>query len=259
MAHIFFAHANGFPAGTYTKLFQHLAPHSVASHPALGVGDYRVKTNWKPLVQELIEVISQHQASPMVGLGHSLGAAVMLMAAQERPGLFSRLILMDPPFLGRKYRALIRIMRVFGPGLLKHAFPLSRGALGRRQHFSDPAEAATYWGSKAFFASFDPDCLQAYVAHGLAHRDGGLTLSIPAAIEAQIFATIPSRLPELGEELRVDYVYALGRGAVLRGNDWREFKAKYPAFHFHPREGGHMFPLEEPMNTAQFIKSLLDG
>ncbi len=259
MAQIFFAHANGLPAGTYSKLFQHLGQHQISFHPAFGVGEYQVKTNWRPLVEELIDVLSQQYENPVVGLGHSLGAAVMMMTAQKRPELFSRLIVMDPPFLSFKYRVLIRVIRTFGPSLFKYIFPLSRGTLNRRQHFPDRSSATEYWEGKPFFSSFDPDCLKAYVNHGLIQGlEGGLTLTIPAKIEAQIFATIPSRLPKISPDVQVDYLYALGRGAVLGRKGLRELKMAYPTFKFHPQDGGHMFPLEDPVHTASFIKSLLD-
>ena len=58
---IFFAHANGFPSGTYGKLFAALAPEYQVTHLEQHAHDPRfpVDDNWYNLVDELIHHLKQ--------------------------------------------------------------------------------------------------------------------------------------------------------------------------------------------------------
>lgn len=98
---IHFAHANGFPSGTYNKLFELLEPeYSVISIDRLGHSAmYPVDDNWVSLTGELIEHIEDNCDGPVIGLGHSLGATLNFRAAYERPHLFQQVIMLDPPLV----------------------------------------------------------------------------------------------------------------------------------------------------------------
>jgi surfactin synthase thioesterase subunit len=72
---IFFAHANGFPAKTYTKLFSLLEDEfeigfieKIGHNPKFPVTD-----NWDCLKNELREEIEKRYSQPIIGIGHSLG------------------------------------------------------------------------------------------------------------------------------------------------------------------------------------------
>ena len=96
---IFFAHANGFPSGTYGKLFAALAPEFQVTHLEQHAHDPRFPAddNWYNLVDELIHHLQQ-QAEPVWGVGHSFGGVLHLHAAcllytspSPRDGLLSRM------------------------------------------------------------------------------------------------------------------------------------------------------------------------
>ncbi len=67
---VFFAHANGFPSGTYGKLFAALAPEYQVAHLPQHAHDPRFPAddNWHNLVDELIHHLEQ-QAQPIWGWG----------------------------------------------------------------------------------------------------------------------------------------------------------------------------------------------
>ncbi|HCJ27799.1 MAG TPA: alpha/beta hydrolase, partial [Pseudomonas sp.] len=67
---IFFAHANGFPSGTYRKLFDALTPEYVVTHLDQHGHDPRfpVDDNWQNLVQELLEQLAALK-EPVWGVG----------------------------------------------------------------------------------------------------------------------------------------------------------------------------------------------
>ena len=90
MATIVFSHANGFPAGTYRKLFQHWRDAGYAVHAVEKYGHdprFPVTSNWPYLRNELIELIERVGTEPVYLVGHSLGGYLSLLAALKRPEL----------------------------------------------------------------------------------------------------------------------------------------------------------------------------
>ncbi|MEO0470459.1 MAG: alpha/beta hydrolase [Bacteroidota bacterium] len=253
MAVIQFSHANGFPSGSYQYFFEQLKPHSVEAVPIYGLGKYRLKNDWRIWADELIEAIEHHGKGPVVGLGHSLGGAITIAAAQKRPDLFSRIILFDPPIFGWKRRLLLGISKSLGVGL--RIIPIAKQALNRKDHFQNLEEARTYWGKKRFFRDFHPQCFEDYLHHGLTPDEDGLTLSIPKALEAKIFTTGQAYLGTIRLSIPSHYLYATQ--GVLTEAEIKAQPKHFPDTQFHAIEGGHMFPLEEPEATATFIKELL--
>lgn len=250
-----FSHANGFPATCYQALFQELAPYTIQAVHNFGLGKYQPVKDWRPMTDELIEYIDANFTKPVIGIGHSLGGVVTLWAATLRPDLFQQIILLDPPFLGRKRRFFSGMLQALG--LVEKFIPIAKKALQRKDTFSSREEAFKYWQQKAFFRNFDPISFQAYVDHGLKKMpDGSFQLVVPAKLEAKVFATNPTRLKFQKLQVPCHYVYATN-GGVLEPHEVQEHQDRWKEMEFIAYPGGHMFPLEYPKATAQFIKKLI--
>ncbi len=111
-----FAHANGFPAGAYTKLLKSLQmDYEVIAVPMLGHhSQYPLDDNWAGLVEELIDYIEQHAHQPVIGVGHSLGSILTFLAANRRPELFSRIIMLDPPLVYGRHAFIFFLIKRLG-------------------------------------------------------------------------------------------------------------------------------------------------
>ena len=85
-----FSHANGFPAPTYRYLFKLLEPHFEIQYIERLAHDpnHPVTNNWQSITSELIREHDKHK-EPVIGIGHSLGGAITLFAAIERPEIIS--------------------------------------------------------------------------------------------------------------------------------------------------------------------------
>ncbi|MGQ0744253.1 MAG: alpha/beta fold hydrolase [Acidimicrobiales bacterium] len=118
--------------------------------------------------------LAQRQHGPLWAFGHSAGAAILLAAEARHAGTFAGLVCYEPPLWSNR-----------PPPELTEA--LVSGAMRRRARFGDEDEALVYLAGRRGLSSIDPECLQAFVRHGLRPDGGGLTLRCSPAAEAATY------------------------------------------------------------------------
>lgn len=124
-----------------------------------------------------------------IGVGHSAGGAVLLLAELLRPGTFSALALVEPI--------------VFPPPYGRFPDnPMSAGALRRRDRFPSREAAFDHWTKKANFSRWQERAMQAYVAGGLRPDGDEFVLKCSRETEAEFFTAALEhrawdRLPEI--------------------------------------------------------------
>ncbi|MES2868467.1 MAG: alpha/beta hydrolase [Pseudomonadota bacterium] len=251
---IFFAHANGFPSGTYGKLFNALAPDFNVAHLPQHAHDPRfpVDNNWHNLVDELIFHVQQ-QEEPVLGVGHSLGGILHLHAATRCPHLYKGVVMLDSPVLTRFDQWVIRAAKQFG--FIDRLTPAGQ-TLGRREEFADRETARAYFSGKTLFRSFDPDCFEAYLEHGLQPFDERLRLSFDPATEIDIYRSVPHVSPGRTFKLQVPLTIVRGRDSRVVMRHHARAVARMPNGESLSVPGGHMFPLEQPQDTARLLKQI---
>jgi pimeloyl-ACP methyl ester carboxylesterase len=251
---IFFAHANGFPSATYAKLFAALAPDYRVRHLQQHGHDPRfpVDDNWANLVAELIHHLEGGD-EPVWGVGHSLGGVLHYHAALLRPELYRGVVMLDSPLLTLADRMVIRAAKRFG--FIDRITPAGR-TLGRREAFADPAEARDYFAAKSLFRRFDPECLDAYVRHGLQPAGQGLRLKFDPATEISIYRSVPHTAPGRPQQLAVPLAMASGRHSRVVLPHHARLLRRMPRGEYLSLPGGHMFPLERPQATAELLRQL---
>ncbi|KIH84470.1 alpha/beta fold hydrolase [Pseudomonas batumici] len=252
--HVFFAHANGFPSGTYGKLFAALSPEYQVAHLQQHAHDPRfpVDDNWRNLVDELIHHLEQ-QPEPVWGVGHSLGGVLHLHAALRCPQLYKGVVMLDSPVLTRADQWVIRAAKRLG--FIDRLTPAGR-TLGRREEFADLDTARQYFAGKTLFRGFDPECFDAYLQHGL-RRDGDrLRLSFDPATEISIYRGVPHTSPGLARHLKVPLAVVRGRQSRVVMPHHTRSVDRLPHGESLSMPGGHMFPLQRPQDTAQLLKTI---
>ncbi|WP_017902704.1 alpha/beta fold hydrolase [Pseudomonas asplenii] len=252
--HVFFAHANGFPSGTYGKLFAALSPEYEVAHLQQHAHDPRfpVDDNWRNLVDELIHHL-ERQPGPVWGVGHSLGGVLHLHAALRRPQLYKGVVMLDSPVLTRTDQWVIRAAKRLG--FIDRLTPAGR-TLGRREEFSDLEAARQYFAGKRLFREFDPDCLDAYLQHGLRAEGNRLRLSFDPDTEIRIYRGVPHTSPGLARHLKVPLAVVRGRSSRVVMRHHTRAVRQLPQGESLSMPGGHMFPLERPQDTAQLLKDI---
>ena len=98
-----FAHANGFPPGTYRKLITDLSQNhhvvSMAGRPLWRESTPTVLHDWSLFADDLRTELDRRSLRGVIGVGHSLGGVISLLAAAADPGIFSAVVAVDPLIL----------------------------------------------------------------------------------------------------------------------------------------------------------------
>lgn len=254
---IHFVHGNGFPSQCYRQLLTRLESQYTCcyldrvGHTAL----FPVTDNWQYLVKEVISSVEAQASSPVIGLGHSLGGVLSLLAAIERPDLFKMVILLDSPMFGRMKSMMLRISKTLG--MIDRVTPASQ-TRKRRKHWGSREQALTYLHRRTLFKSFDQACLQDYIDFGMQKDERGYFLRFDPQIEYQIYRTIPHLTYAYEGQLKVPAALIYGdQSHLIRHSDLRYMKRKYgiKAFEMH---GSHMFPMEHPVLSAVKVMDVID-
>jgi len=256
-----FAHANGFPAGSYRRFLDPLsrdyriaAPEKLAHH-----ADYPPAPNWSALADELLDFIAARTPEPVIGVGHSMGGVFTFLAALRQPRRFRAFVMLDPPApFGPSAWFVAMAKRL---GFVDRLTPAGRTA-GRRAHWPDREQALAYFRSRDLFRNFDPRCLEDYVEAGTERTAEGLQLVYDPDREVAIYRNVPHDLMTQPAPVRVPGAIVVGSASnVTRRSDARRMARRHDLL-VSEVDGGHMFPLEHPgaaaAHVGRVIVQLLD-
>nr|WP_297458222.1 alpha/beta hydrolase [uncultured Halomonas sp.] len=252
-----FAHANGFPGASYRSFLAPLAGRfelhpldRLAHHP-----DYPVSDNWPALRDELIATLRGFGA-PIIGVGHSMGGVLMLMAAEALPEAFRCLVMLDPPLMVGRDALSLRLAKRLG--LADRVTPAGR-SLGRRQVWPDREAMAHYLRRRALFARFTDDALRDYIEGATRLRDdGSAELIYDPAIEVAVFRHLPDHLHGLPRRLTMPSALIAGAESTLLTPSRRRRLARH-GVRIEQTPGGHMFPMEHPDEARAALLGTLDS
>lgn len=258
---IHFAHANGVPSQVYQKLFDSLSDvYDIIYVPLIGIDQrYPVDNHWNSMTHQVIDsIVQKAQGRKVIGLGHSLGAVLAFKAALQRPELFEQVIMLDPPLIMGKDAFALHIAKTLR---LKAVDTMSPAALSlrRRDHWESREQAAELLRPKGFYQAFDQQCFDDYIQYALTDDQvrGGVELTIPKMVEVNVFRTNPSLwwLPQVQLKVPARLIVA-SQGPFLARKFPQQVQKKF-GIPFEIFEGGHMFPLEHPVELADQLKGLL--
>lgn len=253
---IHFAHANGFPAKTYSKLFSFLQDDYEINYLTRHAHNpkFPVTNNWERLRDELLEELKSRYARKVIGVGHSLGGILHFLAAVEKPELYRAIVLLDAPLISRLSGAGLKFLKRFN---LIDKFSPSQTTRFRRSIWRDRSEAIEHFRQKEKFRLFDEDVLKDYVEHGTIEADDKIKLFFDPLTEAKIYRTIPDGFAKFRGKLKIPAIYIGGKNSREAQLARLGFMRKNFPFKFHFVEGTHLFPFENPHESAQAIKKAI--
>ena len=255
-----FAHANGFPAKSYQILFNYL-PENIQ---VIALDQYGhdpkqpINHNWQAQVDELINFVESQQvdANKIICLGHSFGGVISFIACCQRPDLFKALIMLDPPVLSGTNAMMLKLLKKT-PWIDK--FSPAGKSKNRRTQWPIGTDIASLFTRRSLFKNFDSRCLDDYIKHGIKENNGQLELVFNAEVETNIFRNLPCHLSNYKNKLTVPATLIYGKSTdVFPQHIFKRFVKLNKHIKLQTTPGGHMFPLEQPENTAKLITEFIN-
>lgn len=176
MTSVAFAHATGFCGEVWRPVVQGL-PETLEAHvwdfPCHGTAprlDHPI--DWWSLGQWSLDQVAGLDA-PLIGVGHSMGAACLVMAELLSPGRFDALMLIEPI--------------IFPPPYQRIDHEVGTAAEKRKRHFASRQAARENFVSKPPFNKWHKTALDGYIDCGLIDTNDGCILACLPEDEAEIY------------------------------------------------------------------------
>jgi pimeloyl-ACP methyl ester carboxylesterase len=257
-----FLHANGYPPECYQPLLERLQTRyhvfGMLLRPLWPGSDPNGLQDWHPLSEDLLRFLDS-APTPVVGVGHSVGAIVTLRAALRDPGKFRALVLIDPVLFVPSFMVMWQAIRALGLG--KRFHPLIPAAQKRRRRFDDLETVFRGYRNRSVFRYMSDESLQSYIAGITRKTDRHYELVYSPEWEARIYLTnmrdfdLWRGLPELQVPTLVL------RGAetdTFLKNAARLVKRKQPRARVETLDRStHLLPLERPQEVFDRMQSFL--
>jgi len=276
---IHFLHGTGFSAMTLAPIAASLPNNwpiwftDVPGHGRSSQPNHRMP-DWQDMADNVAQSImaqsgtvlsiteqSQHEHTyaprqPFIGVGHSMGGVLTLLAAAKYPGLFKRIVLLDPVLFNTEIIIAQHLMR--STGVWKKS-ALVRSVSRRTASWPTKQEMLKELQSKQLYSNWHPDALSAFADYAT-HTDGNghIKLSCAPKWEGSIFGSYPKGLWRAVRKVNIpvdiliaekSYSFiprAAKKAARINSNiQWHTFGKR------------HCFPMEEPEAAAKFIEQLL--
>jgi pimeloyl-ACP methyl ester carboxylesterase len=249
---LLFCHPTGFHARIWEPVAEALAReahcwaidfrgHGDSGAPASG------SFSWDGMAGDVLAVADE-LGGPLLGAGHSMGGAALLLAEQARPGLFGRLWCFEP------------IVFPAEGALPLGENPMAAAARRRKAVFPDHDTAIANYAAKPPLNVFHPAALEAYVFHGFRSLpEGGVELKCSPETEARVFegGMTHGAFARLGEVTCPTTVVASGDGSHPAQVAPIVAEALPHGRLEEMRDLSHFGPMEDPRRIAQSIRTSL--
>ncbi|NMP32267.1 alpha/beta hydrolase [Thalassotalea sp. M1531] len=221
-----------------------------------------IMPDWQDMAAKVAKAVYQNadipNQGPVIGVGHSLGGVLTLLAASKHPEYFSRIILLDPPLFVRSLLFTQKLLR--GSGFWKKV-PWVKAVHNRTQHWPNKSLMRQELQTKKLYKNWQPQVLDDFVDSATEITNSGeIKLACNPQWEAEIFGSYPRKLWHSIAKTKVhvdvviaDNTYGFIKPAVKRASKLSRY------IHCHYFGNNHCFPMEQPKDTAELIKHLLSS
>lgn len=254
-----FLHGNGFCGGVYWPFLRRFLPrHGLFCNDIEGHGDSDAPGHYsgaEAVLARARQVIGEQglDQQPLIGIGHSYGAALTLRLAADHPGLFKAVVLLDPIVMPPPVWLGIRLSAALGRN------PMAQGARRRRQVWPSRAAAFKHLNGRGTYAGWTIDAMQCFVEHALTPTGNGdeVRLSCPRELEAEIFER-PVWPWRAFRQLPCPALFVYGESSY-GFFPWahRLAKAANPRIVFRRLPGGHCFMQQDPQRAHEVVAEFL--
>lgn len=263
---IHFLHGNGFCGLTLAPLASHMTSpdqplyfSDLPGHGKTPGPGIQNQPDWNLMADLAADSIAAISNVPVVGVGHSMGGVVTLLAAARHPQLFQRIVLLDPVLFGREVILYQRLMRKTG---LWQRSALVKAVSARKAQWPNESAMREDLRKKSLYRHWESESLDAFVKYAtcpISHPETAIELLCQPAWEAAIFGSYPRGLWKAVRQVkvRVDIITATDSYPFIRPAVKRAV-ALNNNIHHHVFDGGHCFPMENTVAAAAMISRMLD-
>lgn len=255
---VLYAHATGFHSRCWQPVAAALPQFRNIAYDARGHGDTPAPPNWRVDWETYGADASAVAAElagdgPIVGVGHSMGGAALLMAAIAQPRLFRALVVYEPIVMPSEQPP--------ADDSPDGGNFLTIGARRRRSSFDSFEAAIANFSAKPPLNIFTPEAIDAYVGGGFALGNDGLVhLKCRPEHEARTYETggLHRTWDHLGE-IEIPVWVVCGQPEPLQPSRFmEELSQQLPHGHYIQKDHlGHFGPLQAPTELALLIASVV--
>ncbi len=181
-----FVHANAYTPGCYKSLLDSFLNDYALSSLKLRAlwpnTDYRQLSSWHDLVADYNGFLNQRSITNAIGMGHSVGAIMTILAELLYPGRFKKIILLDPvlfPFSGQL--GLLFFKLIIGQ------LPFVKKTYQRQLYFDSYDDVFHHYRTKKIFKFIDDDVLRDICRSLFVETNSGVRLIQSPEWEAQLY------------------------------------------------------------------------
>lgn len=246
--------ANGIHHSAYSPIYNPKHPVSPLIYPPLNSPPPPIP---KPLTWHFIHdaIQSQLDGENHVGLGHSLGGALLLYDALKHPARWTTIVIVEPALFSKKVHYLTNAIRFLK--LEMHLHPMIRLTKHRRETFSDTASVFQRWRNHPSFSAMSDDALQQFIEASLIADGNDYKLRFPKDWEMAIYASMCTLDPFIWANLHT----LTSKLIVVAGETSNTFMAgarqrlkKQAAEFLTIPNTSHLLPFETP----QILRTLIE-
>jgi lipase len=210
--------------------------------------------SWVQLADDIAAFCKSLEIHDPFVVGHSMGGAVLTIAAGDFGVACSRMVLIEPIFLPEAF---------YGISIRVEDHPLASKSIKRRNYWEDRGAVQHYLESKLFFSAWDGEMLGLYKQHAIvAGGSGGFELACHPLQEASLFMGSMARNPwPLMPEIACPVLVVEGETSENREIiDLKKVARTFKHGHYLLVEGaGHLVPMEKPALVLSTIQTFFDG
>lgn len=255
------AHANGFHPMMYDDLLSEFKAsckiNAILFKPFWPGSDPQKLKSWNDFADDLITYFDQRGFKNVIGVGHSLGAIVSLLAQTKRPDLFSKLVLMEPVVLLPRFY----LFQYLPVSLRRKMIPPAKIAAKRREHWDSKQQAYDQLRPKRVFKNIPDHIFKAYIDYGTKTNDqGGISLSYSKDWETQVYSTTNNPWKALASIKIPTMIIRGAQSNVLPNTTWEQLNTRLKHINFQEIEdGGHLVPFEQKSKITKVILDFISA
>jgi len=257
--------ANGFTATSYLEFLNFFSDqHSITGMDCRGTWA-ECETpppsfKMKHFADDLIQAIEQQHHKPIIGMGHSQGGFVTLLAAIKRPDLFSKIVLIEPASL--PYRWIDFFYPYIPKKLLFKLFPFMKGSLQRQRNWHSHQQFYDRYRFHNTYKRFTDISFDNYMNYGLVkQKDQQLQLSFSPQWEAHIFSVVEFMWKYLSKITIPTLLIRAEHSNLYTQKQFIKYNKNLPncVTTQEIAQTFHLLPLEKPQKLSQIIKIWLSS